>query len=325
MDRNSLSEIDPALARARDLVLKYLPDEPALWLKPPGDTSRAHPESRFYHPWFPEHQRLLGAGWRVFDGGDRWETAVLFGGKQKDENKHLLSWARSKVGEAGKVFFVVPNEYGAKSWKWETELLDEQVGKKSRLFVLAGLQAECSEIEELQRNRAGFYTTPGLFCWEKIDQGSKVLIDVLASEKLVGPVTDLGAGWGYLATQLSESLTVHLIEADRRGLDAAKKNLAGRSAHFHWADATDPKTVPRELIGRMRCVVVNPPFHTHKKADPVLGAAFAATASALLKPRGSCYLVGNSHLPYQKVMREFFSEVEVLEQRNGFKVYRAVR
>jgi 16S rRNA (guanine1207-N2)-methyltransferase len=69
-------------------------------------------------------------------------------------------------------------------------------------------------------------------------------------------------------------------------------------------------------------VITNPPFHTGKKSEPVLGGAFVATAYKLLKPKGALYLVGNSHLPYYKIMSAFFGEVEMLAREQGFTVLR---
>lgn len=317
---SSLSEIDPALQRARDLVLKSLPAEPALWVKPPGDTSPNHPESAFFHPWFPEHQRLMSQGWQSVSIPSGLDRTVLFGGKQKEENRRLLEACRSCSKE---VYFVMPNEYGARSMTKEVEgVLDERVGKKSRLVVVQGDPAGSFLELNLEINSAGFYSTPGLFSWDRVDRGSELLAEALAGEGLRSPVVDLGGGWGYLVTCLSPELEVHLVEADQRGLEAAKRNLTSRTAHFHWADGTDVATLPQSLKGRVPTVITNPPFHTHRKADPVLGGAFVATAFWLLKRGGFLYLVGNTHLPYKKIMEEFFSPVDLVVQKDGFQVLR---
>lgn len=324
MTRSSLSEIDPALARARDLVLKSLPEEPALWLRPPGDTPCTHPDSRFEQPWYPEHQRLLSLGWKPLGEERReWTKVVVFGSRQKEETRRMLERARRTATDS--VYFAVPNEYGGKSWKTELEgVRSEEIGRKSRLFVLSPVEESVLD-EELGENSAGFTSTPGLFSWDKVDRGSELLAEVLSEQSLRGPVVDLGAGWGYLPTRLSPHLEIHLVEADRRGLEAAQANLEGRNVHYHWADGTDPQTLPSGLKGRVPVVITNPPFHTHKKADPVLGGAFVATAAWLLKKGGACYLVGNSHLPYAKIMEAVFSTVEIVLQQDGFKVYRGVK
>lgn len=310
-------------------MLKELPPGPTLWLKPPGDTPLNDPDSRYYHPWYPEHQRLLAGGWHPLEEQRRWPQVVLFGGRQKEENKRLLQAGQSLTEPEGKVYFIVPNDYGAKSLRKELAesgcLRHEFVGRKSRLFLLSGNSGESEDLESLQLNSTGLMSTPGLFSWDKADRGSQLLAQVLEKEKIRGPVADLGAGWGYLSWRLPKTLELHLIEADRRGLRAAQVNLQDRVAHFHWADVSEPSSLPQTLMGRVSTVITNPPFHTNKRAEPVLGGAFVATAQALLNARGSFYMVGNSHLPYGKIVAAYFPSVEELARSDGYSVFRGSR
>ena len=135
----SLSLTDPLLSRARELVDKHLTQIPTLWLKVPGDTPKHHPGSSFWQPWFPEHQRLLHAGWKSGLGA-KWAQVVLFGGKQKEENWNLLKLADHHLDTDGKLLFVIPNEYGSKSYQRKLEesqlLSDYSSGRKSRLYML---------------------------------------------------------------------------------------------------------------------------------------------------------------------------------------------
>lgn len=321
----SLSVTDPLLSRAGELLQKHLPLAPTLWLKPPGDTPFHHQESRFWHPWNPEHQRLISSGWSSLEKPQTWTQAALFGGKQKEENRQLLAHARAQVGPQGSVYMVVANDYGAKSFQKEVEGLQaHHSGRKSRLFILSG-DDNTTPLYTLGPNKTGLQSCPGLFSWEKADQGSKVLAEALKELQLSGPVADLGAGWGYLSLGLDPKLTLHLMEADLRGIEACKENLKDRNAHFHWCDLSSPEGIPHQLQGNMSTVITNPPFHTNRKSDPVLGGAFVATASKLLRRRGSLYLVGNVHLPYQRIMKSFFDEVTVLLSKDGFNVLQGVK
>jgi len=323
----SFSTTDPLQSRAGLLLLKNLPPNPTLWLKPPADTQRHNPEDRFVHPWYPEHQRLLTAGWTPWEGRNRWPQAAVFGGKHKEENRRLIVKAQAL---AHTVYFVIPNDYGAKSFQKELEqklgLQRIETGKKSRLFTLSGSPGKpVDSVWQLEENEAGLKSCPGLFSWDRVDRGSQHLTEVLQKEPLRGPVADLGAGWGYLSRSLPEDLTVHLLEADKRGLEASERNLNGRDAHFHWCDVTDPSSVPKQLAGRMKTVITNPPFHTGKKAEPVLGEAFAATAHRLLRQGGKFYLVGNVHLPYYRILHQLFSKVESLFEGEGFRILRGTK
>lgn len=168
----------------------------------------------------------------------------------------------------------------------------------------------------------GFMTLPGVFSADGVDPASALLAGALPS--LSGKVADLGAGWGYLsARMLSEHPNIkqlHLVEADNVALDCARRNVTDERARFHWADATT-WTPP----GKLDVVVMNPPFHTGRAAEPDLGRAFIATAAASLAPSGQLWLVANRHLPYEAALAARFGVVEEIGGDNRFKIVHAQR
>ena len=90
-------------------------------------------------------------------------------------------------------------------------------------------------------------------------------------------------------------------------------------ARFHWADAT------RGKWGPVDAVVMNPPFHTGRAADPALGVAFIRAAAAMLTPSGTLWMVANRHLPYEPVLAAAFREVEEIGGDSRFRLTRAAR
>jgi len=177
-------------------------------------------------------------------------------------------------------------------------------------------------VQGRQEIAGGFVTAPGVFSADGVDPASKFLADQLP-EKLGAVVVDLGAGWGYLSARVLEREavhTLHLVDADHAALECAKANVTDMRAAFHWADATvwrAPEPVDT--------VVMNPPFHTGRAADPDLGRAFIAQAAAMLKPKGQLWMVANRHLPYEVTLSERFGEVTEVAGDNRFKVLRATR
>lgn len=168
----------------------------------------------------------------------------------------------------------------------------------------------------------GFVTRPGVFSAEAIDRGSALLAQALPA-KLPGRVADLGAGWGWLSAQaLSRPglAQIDLIEADAVALACARRNITDPRATFHWADAT--RLAPEARYG---AVLMNPPFHQGRAADPALGAAFITAAARLLSLSGTLYMVANRHLPYEGVLAAAFREVEEIGGDGGFKVIRAAK
>jgi 16S rRNA (guanine1207-N2)-methyltransferase len=152
----------------------------------------------------------------------------------------------------------------------------------------------------------GFVTAPGVFSADGIDPASRALGDALP-QSLGAHVVDLGAGWGYLARRALERDTIEridLIEADHVALTCARQNVTDARAHFHWEDALRWRP-----DASADTVLMNPPFHTARRADPALGRAFIAAAARMLKPAGQLWMVANRHLPYERTLVDHFAEV----------------
>lgn len=168
----------------------------------------------------------------------------------------------------------------------------------------------------------GFYMQPGVFSDGAIDRGSALLAAALPV-KLPSRMADFGAGWGYLAAAVltrDTVATLDLVEAERLSLDCAQLTLSDPRASFHWADVTQFK--PDQPYGG---IVMNPPFHTGRAADPALGIAFIAAAARALTGSGQLWMVANRHLPYETALRDRFKTVEELGGDAAFKLFHATR
>lgn len=166
----------------------------------------------------------------------------------------------------------------------------------------------------------GFTTLPGVFSADGPDRGS-ILLAAALPQKLYGRVADLGAGWGYLARAILAHPAVKsldLVEAERAALDCARQNITDPRAVFHWADATTFKPAQP-----WDAVVMNPPFHTTREADPELGLAFLRAAHRGLLPTGTLWLVANRHLPYDRLLPSLFRTVEEIGGDAAFRLTRA--
>lgn len=167
----------------------------------------------------------------------------------------------------------------------------------------------------------GFQTLPGVFSADGPDRGS-VLLAAALPEDLGKRVIDLGAGWGYLSRHILDRSSVaelDVVEAEQDALDCARANLCEDvRARFHWADARSFRPARPA-----HSVVMNPPFHAGRDADPSLGMAFLKAAAGMLVPDGTLWLVANRHLPYAPALSGLFRQVEEIGGDAAFRLTRA--
>ncbi|MBM3506605.1 MAG: class I SAM-dependent methyltransferase [Alphaproteobacteria bacterium] len=164
----------------------------------------------------------------------------------------------------------------------------------------------------------GHVAAPGVFAWDRVDEGSQLLADHLPDE-LAGRVADFGCGWGYLAAEVLRRrhavASLDLIDAEWSALEAAKANVADPRARFLWRDlATEGGAGPYDWI------VTNPPFHAGVGAEPDLGRAVLVAAARALKPGGGLVLVANRQMAYERTLDAHFAARQVLAETPRYKV-----
>lgn len=271
----------------------------------------------------------------------RYPLILMLPPRQRDEARALFARARTHLESGGTVIAAVANAEGAKSAEREFRALfgDANVLSKHhcRVFwatpahdaVDQTLCAAWAALDEILPIEGGRYLSrPGLFAWDRIDPASALLMSVLP-DSIAGAVADLGAGYGYLGSELllrcPSIEALDLYEAEARALEPARQNLAralaakGRTARTEviWHDVT--KGLPRAYDA----IVSNPPFHQGRADQPELGQAFIVAAARSLKPDGRFWMVANRHLPYETTLGAHFRNVAVRAADAGYKVFEA--
>lgn len=302
-----------------------------LVLRPRGGTDLgALPKERVeaVQGFRPDHDALAARGYAtaVAPGGD-YGAAVVVVPRAKAEARALVAAAAAAVAPGGPIAVDGQKTDGVDSLLRELRArvpLGQALAKghgKIAVFANPGPAAFADWSGGAPRRLPeGFVTRPAAFSADGIDPGSAALAAALPA-RLPARVADLGAGWGFLAAEVLKRDGVeelHLVEAEHDALEAARANIADPRARFHWADAT------RFASGApFGAVVMNPPFHSGRAADPGLGRAFIAAAARLLSPAGTLWMVANRHLPYERTLAELFREVQELPSPPAYKIHRA--
>lgn len=268
---------------------------------------------------------------------EKYDVVMLLFPKAMAEGRYLLAVALGRLKPGGLVMCAADNKAGGgrlKTVLTEFGVTDLQDISKNKARVVWGhYHVHHASIDGALKAGAlqpilngEFKSQPGIFGWDKIDAGSKLLLSCLPEFKGVG--ADFGCGYGYLSRAVLEKSpairTLHCADADMRAVEACRQNLEGQHmrAAFHWLDLSKPEGLPFDGLD---FIVMNPPFHEGKAVDSDIGAAFIVSASKVLRRGGHLWLVANRHLPYEQALQTAFAHVEPAGQGNGFKVYHAVK
>ena len=288
---------------------------------------------------FRPHFRALQASGFIVTAqaeGGGFDMALVLAGRHRGLNELRLAEALERVAPGGLVVVAGGKDDGIASLRKRIDELVPLEGHLPKYHGIAFWLRRPADLAAAQDLRAAnpallvegrFGTAPGMFSFDRVDTGSKLLVENLPGD-LRGNVADFCAGWGYVAAEVvarSPGLSVlDLYEAEFDALEAAKLNLAGASQSivrdFFWIDLL------KEPVEKCYdAIAMNPPFHRSRAAEPEIGAGMIRAAAKALKPGGRLFMVANRQLPYEPVLSAAFSSHAELARDGMFKVLVARR
>ncbi len=266
--------------------------------------------------------------------GEGYDMALVLASRHRGESELRVAEALDRVRPGGLIVVAGAKDDGIASLLKRVSALVTVDGKLPKFHGIAfWLTHPRDAADAIAALRSGnpetlvdgrFHVAPGMFSAGGVDRGSQLLADHLPDD-IKGAVADFCTGWGFLGSVLAERFpamtTLDLYEADFAALEAARRNLAGvPSARFFWHDL-----VTEAVEGRYDSVVMNPPFHTSRRAEPEIGQAMIGAAAKALKRGGRLFMVANRQLPYEQTLAAAFARHRQLFADGKFKIFEAVR
>lgn len=269
----------------------------------------------------------------------RFQAVLALGTKNVQETRYMIVRALEHLAADGLFMIAAANDAGGKRLAKDLKTLGLEVEEESKhkcRVVWTRKTSACAD-DVLREWRAkgepqavldgAYISQPGLFSWDRVDKGSAMLVSALQSESLKGKGADFGCGYGFLSKNLLEQHSaikaLDYIDADYRAVKACGRNLAlfEGDGEGLWHDLT--VKLPQKKAYDF--IVMNPPFHEGKKALPHIGQAFIGNAAGSLRPNGVLYMVANRHLPYEDILAAHFKKYTTLMEKEGFKLFKAVK
>lgn len=166
-------------------------------------------------------------------------------------------------------------------------------------------------------NRYSFYTDNGVFSKEKLDFGTRVLLENIPIEKLHGDILDVGCGYGVIDIVLGKIVDAKFLGVDvnRRALHLAEMNKKeNKLSNIDFIESSCYENVS----GKYDFIITNPPIRAGKKIvyEIVMGA------KNYLKDEGSLFIVVRKEQGAKSMIRDLeeIYKVEILNKVKGFFV-----
>ncbi|WP_037914432.1 methyltransferase [Actinacidiphila yeochonensis] len=168
----------------------------------------------------------------------------------------------------------------------------------------------------------------GVFCADRLDLGTRLVLEHLPRRSGPETVVDLGCGNGVLGTAAAlanPECEVLFTDESHQAVASAEETFAanapaGARARFAVGDVL--ADVPP---GSVDLVLNNPPFHSHQATTDRTAQRMFGGARAALRPGGELWVVGNRHLGHHARLRRVFGNCDVVASTSKFVLLRAVR
>lgn len=168
----------------------------------------------------------------------------------------------------------------------------------------------------------------GVFCADRLDLGTRLLLANLPQRTGPDRVVDLGCGNGVLGTAAAlanPAAEVLFADESYQAVASAEETFGtnappGAKAEFAVGDAL--AALPPDSVD---LVLLNPPFHSHRATTDAAARRMFSTAKAALRPGGELRIVGNRHLGYHARLRRLFGNCDVVASHPKYVVLRATK
>jgi 23S rRNA (guanine1835-N2)-methyltransferase len=172
----------------------------------------------------------------------------------------------------------------------------------------------------------------GIFSAERLDVGTRFLLQHLPARTGSEHVVDLGCGNGIVGTaaalgnpdaQITFADESHQALASARAtFQAATLQAGGAPAKAQFLLGDGLASLPP---GSVDLVLNNPPFHSHQATTDAAARRMFADSRTALRTGGQLWVVGNRHLNYHVILRRLFGNCSTIASSPKFVVLRATK
>ncbi|WP_033542808.1 class I SAM-dependent methyltransferase [Planococcus sp. CAU13] len=175
----------------------------------------------------------------------------------------------------------------------------------------------------LRGEKIHFQTDAGVFSKNEVDFGSRLLIEAFEESSVVGPLLDVGCGYGPIGIAIARSFPqkkVHMVDVNLRAIELARKNAARNNAENVEIYESDGLSSVKEE--GFSAILTNPPIRAGKETV----FRFYEEAGMKLAAGGSLWVViqkKQGAASTQAKLEELFGNCRVADKKKGYFIFEA--
>jgi len=190
-------------------------------------------------------------------------------------------------------------------------------GNLAQYFDNVDLKSELRKIDvKIFDKMFTFYSDNGVFAKDKLDFGTRLMLENIDWDNVSGPILDVGCGYGpigIIASKITDS-KVTMCDVNKRAVHLTERNIKENKANCEVVISN----CYENINDTYNTIITNPPIRAGKKI--VYEIVFGA--KKYLNDLGSLYLVIHKDQGAKSLVKDLEKEykVEILEKDKGFFV-----
>ncbi len=207
--------------------------------------------------------------------------------------------------------------------------------KKSRLIRVARNhsinegQSRFPETYELEVGRVfRIANHAGLFSQDRLDPGSRLLIEHIPVGDQYRRIVDLGCGNGVLgiiAASVNPEASLLFCDESYMAIASACENFRSAFAQTRCVEFKTDDALQSVASDSRDLVLINPPFHQQHSIGDAIAWKMFMDARRVLVAGGELRLVGNRNLGYHAKLMKLFGNCETIHASRKFVILSSVR
>ena len=168
----------------------------------------------------------------------------------------------------------------------------------------------------------------GLFSQEKLDNGTRLLLEHIPRSDRKQSIIDLGCGSGVIgmvAAERNPAAAVTFVDESFLAVASAEENFRAVFSDRRWAAFRATDCLNGIPGGSADLILTNPPFHRDRAVGDAVAWQMFSESGSTLKPGGTLMVVGNRHLGYHTKLKRLFGNCHTRSTDAKFVVLESVR